>query len=153
MTRLSRHFTLAEMIASDAARALDIANLPTAAHLANLRTTALGMEQVRAVLGNRPITIESAYRARRVNEAVGGVPNSAHAQGLAVDFTVAGLSASAAARMLQASWLVFDQLILEVSRGVCHISFAPELRREVLTQAGGAGTVTSKGLPRETRKA
>ncbi|HEU0044581.1 MAG TPA: D-Ala-D-Ala carboxypeptidase family metallohydrolase [Sphingomonas sp.] len=148
MVQLSRHFTLAEMTASDAARALGQANTPSAAHLANLRVLALGMEQVRAILGDRPITIESAYRARRVNEAVGGVPSSAHARGLAADFTVAGLTAPAAAHKLDSSWLVFDQLILEVSRGVCHLSFAPELRREVWTQRGGPGTATVKGLPR-----
>jgi putative chitinase len=46
---------------------------------------------------------------------VGGVPNSAHAIGLAADFEVAGLSPAAVARRLQASTLVFDQLILETS--------------------------------------
>ena len=151
MVQLSRHFTLAEMTASDAARDLGHGNAPTSAHLGNLRVLALGMEQLRAILDDRPITIESAYRAKRVNEAVGGVPNSAHALGLAADFTVAGLSALAVARKLDASWLVFDQLILEVSRGVCHISFAPELRREVLTQARGPGTATVKGLPKAAK--
>lgn len=148
MTQLSRHFSLAELTASDAARALGRDNKPTAAHLANLRTLALGLEQVRSILGDRAITVESAYRSAKVNEAVGGVPNSAHALGLAADITVSGLTVLAAARQLAASWLVFDQLILEVSRGVCHISFAPTLRGELLTQRGGPGTVTSKGLPK-----
>lgn len=146
--KLSRNFWLAEMIASDAARELGDNNGPTAEHLGNLRTLALGMEQVRAILGGKPIRIESAYRNPRVNAAVGGVPNSAHASGLAADFQVAGLSPAAAARKLQASTLAFDQLILETSRSICHISFAPLLRREVLTQAGGPGTATMAGLPR-----
>ena len=34
------------------------------------------------------VTIDSAFRRERVNEAVGGVPNSAHAAGLAADFTL-----------------------------------------------------------------
>jgi putative chitinase len=146
--KLSRNFWLAEMIASDAARALGDTNGPTAEHLGNLRTLALGMEQVRGILGGKPIRIESAYRNPRVNAAVGGVPNSAHAIGLAADFEVAGLSPAAVARRLQASTLVFDQLILETSRSFCHISFAPTLRREVLTQAGGPGTKTVAGLPK-----
>jgi len=145
--KLSRNFWLNEMIASDAARALGDNNGPTAEHLGNLRTLALGMEQVRAILGGQPIRIESAYRNPRVNAAVGGVPNSAHAVGLAADFQVAGLSPIEVARKLQASKLVFDQLILETSRSICHISFAPLLRREVLTQAGGPGTRTVAGLP------
>ncbi len=146
--KLSRNFWLNEMIASDAARTLGDNNAPTAEHLANLRTLALGMEQVRAILGGMPIRIESAYRNARVNAAVGGVPNSAHALGLAADFKVAGLIPLETARRLQASKLVFDQLILESSRSICHISFAPLLRREVLTQAGGPGTATVAGLPK-----
>jgi hypothetical protein len=145
---LSRNFTLAEMTASDAARDLGEKNVPTAEHLGNLRTLALGMEQVRAILGGKPSTIESAYRTAKMNDAVGGVADSAHALGLAADFTVDGMSALAMARTLRASWLVFDQLILETSRGVCHVSFAPALRREVLTQAGGAGTRATIGLPK-----
>ena len=146
--RLSRNFWLDEMTASDAARVGGYDNKPSPEHLANLRTLALGMEQVRAILGGQPITIESAYRNTRVNAAVRGVPNSAHALGLAADFKVGGLTPREVAGKLQASTLVFDQLILETSRGICHISVAPELRREVLTQARGAGTATVKGLPK-----
>ena len=147
--QLSRHFSLAELTASDVAQARDLPNTPTATHRANLRVLALGLEQVRAILGGRAVTVESAYRSAKVNAAVGGVPNSAHALGLAADITVAGLSAPEVARRLDASWLVFDQLILEENRGVCHLSFAPELRGEVLTQRGGPGTATRKGLPKK----
>ena len=149
---LSRNFTLAEMTESDAARALDDDNRPTAEHLANLRLLAFGMEQVRSVLGGRPVTIESAYRNARVNEAVGGVAKSAHAMGLAADFTVPGVAALDVARALERSKLVWDQLILETSRGVCHISFTPALRREVLTQAGGPGSAVRAGLPKSDPK-
>ena len=144
--QLSRHFALAEMTASDTARSLRIDNKPTSEHLANLRILALGLEQVRAILGH-PIVIESAYRNPRVNEAVRGVPNSAHALGLAADFTCPALTPLSAARRIRASRLAFDQLILESDRGICHISFAPALRREVLTQAGGPGSPTTPGLP------
>ena len=149
--KLSRNFWLAEMTASDTARELGYDNDPTVEHLANLRTLALGLEQVRAILGANPIRIESAYRNPRVNKAVGGVPTSAHAIGLAADFVVAGLTPLTVARKLEASKLVFDQLILESGRGICHISFAPLLRREVLTQAGGPGTTTIAGLPKSSR--
>jgi hypothetical protein len=55
--------------------------------------------------------------------------------------------------VLSASKLVFDQLILESSRGICHLSFAPSLRREVLTQAGGPGTGVTAGLPKSIKMA
>ena len=151
--KLSRNFRLAEMTASDTARELGERNQPSAEHLANLRLLALGMEQVRSILGGKPIRIESAYRSSRVNVAVGGVANSAHALGFAADFVVTGMSPLAVARKLSASKLVFDQLILESSRGICHISFAPSLRREVLTQAGGPGTAVTAGLPKSIRTA
>lgn len=57
--------------------------------------------------------MESAYRSAKVNQAVGGVTNSAHALGFAADFVVAEMTPLAVARKLSASKLVFDQLILE----------------------------------------
>jgi len=85
--KLTDHFTLAEFTASDTARLLKNANAPSAIHLKNLKATAIGMEEVRKLLGDRPIRVTSAYRNPVVNKAVGGVANSDHALGLAVDFT------------------------------------------------------------------
>lgn len=144
--RLSPHFTLAEFTRSDKAIELGDPNQPTRAHLSNLQRLAAGMEKVRAICGDRPITITSGYRAPRVNRAVGGVPTSAHALGHAADFTVAGLTPMAAARMIRDSALGFDQLILETSRGIVHLSFDPRGRREVKTQRDGPGTAVEWGL-------
>jgi putative chitinase len=146
--RLSPNFILAEFIRSDEARKLGDPNQPTPAHLANLKITAAGMEKVREICGGRPITIHSGYRNPAVNRAVGGVTNSDHALGLAADFTVAGLTPIAAARLIRDSRLVFDQLILESGRGVVHIGFNPRARRDVRTQKGAPGTPTQPGLVR-----
>ena len=144
--RLSPHFTLAEFTRSDKAIELGEPNQPTRAHLSNLQRLAAGMEKVRAICGDRPITITSAYRNPKVNRAVGGVPTSAHALGHAADFTVAGLTPMAAARMIRDSALGFDQLILETGRGIVHLSFDPRGRREVKTQRDGPGTAVKWGL-------
>lgn len=144
--RLSQHFSLAEFIRSDAARRIGDPNQPSPAHLANLKVTAAGMEAVREICGDRAVTITSGYRNPAVNRAVGGVTNSAHAQGFAADFHVAGLTPIAAARLIRKSDLKFDQLILETSRKVVHISFDPRLRGQVKTQKGGPGTATVPGL-------
>ncbi len=102
-------------------------------------------------MGNRSIVITSGYRNAIVNKAVGGVSKSAHTEGYAGDFHVAGLTPLGAARILQQAMrdghIAFDQLILETNRNVVHLSFAPRLRREVLTQAGGPGTPFINGLP------
>lgn len=144
--KLTANFSLEEFTASNAAEEAGIANDPTPAHLANLRITASGLQRARAILGNRAIVITSGYRNPRVNALVGGVANSDHAQGWAADFHVAGLTPLAAGRLLAASDLKFDQLIYEKSRGILHLSFAPRMRRQVLTQRGGPGTPVENGL-------
>lgn len=141
---LSTHFTLEELIVSAAAIDLGNANAPTTPHMTNLYRLADRLEEVRALFG-RPIQITSGYRNPVVNAAVGGVPDSAHAQGLAADFHVVGLDDLAAAEVIRDSGLKFDQLILE--RGRCiHLSFDPRLRRQVLRQPGGPGSPCYPGL-------
>jgi zinc D-Ala-D-Ala carboxypeptidase len=130
--RLSPHFTLAEMTVSDAARRLKLDNRPSGVHLQNLTATAHNMEKVRALLGN-PVFVSSAYRAPKVNEAVGGVENSDHMLGWAVDFTCPSYgSPYLVCARLADSDLEFDQVICEKRRWV-HISFNPRMRRQVMT--------------------
>lgn len=145
---LSPHFTLEEFTRSDAAAAMDPPNdnKPTKEHLANLKTTAKGMEAIRATCGDHPIFVSSGYRNPEVNAAVGGVENSDHAIGYACDFIVRGMPLLSAANLIINSEIKFDQLIHETSRGILHASFNPKMRRQVLTQAGPAGTPVTKGI-------
>jgi len=149
--QLSQHFSLKEFTVSDTAEALGDANMPTPQHLENLKRTAAGFEQARAILGNRVIVITSGYRNPRVNKAVKGTPTSAHPLGFAGDFRVAELTPLMCARRLAEAMrdgqLKFDQLILETSRAIVHLSFDPRNRCQVKTQAAGAGTLIVKGLP------
>ena len=50
------------------------------------------LEKIRTALGDRPLTIHSAYRPPAYNRQVGGVANSAHIDGLAADLSVEGVS-------------------------------------------------------------
>ena len=50
------------------------------------------MDKVRAYLGDRPITVTSGYRDPVSNRKAGGVPNSRHTYGDAIDFRVEGMS-------------------------------------------------------------
>lgn len=52
------------------------------------------MEQVRAQLGNKPITIVSWYRSPEANKAVGGASKSRHMVGDACDIQVGGMKPS-----------------------------------------------------------
>jgi zinc D-Ala-D-Ala carboxypeptidase len=92
MTQLTTHFTLEEFTDSQTAARKGINNVPSVGspERANLMRTAETMEQVRTILGDKPILISSGYRNPQVNAAVGGSKSSAHMSGLAVDFSCPG---------------------------------------------------------------
>jgi hypothetical protein len=129
-TQLSPHFTLEELTVTGTG----IDNSPPPAMLPVLKRLAAKMEDVRKLLGDKSITINSAYRNKAVNEAVGGVSNSAHALGFAVDFTCASFGTPfEICKKIAASPLQFDQLIHE-RRDWVHLSFdANRSRRQLLT--------------------
>lgn len=132
MTELTRHFTLQEATRSDTARKLGMSNQPDNDDLARITETAYQMERVRQILGNNPVVVSSWYRNEQVNRAVGGVPNSAHRMGYAVDFACPRFGTiTEVCKAIRDSDLLFDQLIWEYGRWV-HISFDPRMRRQVL---------------------
>jgi len=104
------HFSLAELTRTDH-RSLD--NSPDPAALANLHRLAAFLEQVREVLGNRVVVINSAYRSAAVNAACGSRESSQHRVGCAADVRVPGMTPDAVVRAVMASGLAYDQLIKE----------------------------------------
>ena len=113
---LSPHFTFAELTHTDH-RSLD--NTPNADELANLKRLAEFLETVKTALSNRPVMINSGFRSKAVNDAVGSKNTSQHRLGLAADFRVPGMAPDAVMRTLLA--LPYDQLIREFDRWT-HIS-------------------------------
>lgn len=141
--KLSEHFSLAEFTASQSAARRGLSNQPDAKTLANLKIAASKMEGVRRALGDRVITVSSAYRSPAVNAAVGGAKNSAHVQGWAVDFNCHGFgSPLEVAKAIQNSGIAYDQIIHEFGSWV-HISFDPRGRQMELTIDGNG---TRQGL-------
>lgn len=140
--RLSPNFTLAQLTHSDTAVRMGITNQPDALQTANLARLAEALEKVQALLGH-PLSINSAFRSAALNAAVGGVPLSRHALGLAVDYTCAQFGTPLqVAQAVAASGLAYDQLIHEFGRWV-HLGLAPAgtaPRRQLLTICNaGAG--------------
>jgi zinc D-Ala-D-Ala carboxypeptidase len=130
--RLSRYYTLARLVHSDTARERGIDNTPPPALVPNLRRLARGLDRIRLLLGH-PLDISSGYRSPALNAAVGGAPNSQHAQGLAADFTCPGFGPPlAVARALRDSPIAFDTVIYEFDEWI-HVSFTATPRRRVLT--------------------
>ena len=108
--KLSKHFSLEELTRTDH-RSLD--NTPDPTALANLHRLAAFLEQVRTALGNRVVVINSAYRSKAVNNAVGSKDTSQHRLGCAADIRVPGMTPDAVVRAVRASGLAYDQLANE----------------------------------------
>jgi zinc D-Ala-D-Ala carboxypeptidase len=129
---LSEHFTYEELTHTDH-REFD--NTPNASELANLTRLAGFLEQVKTVLGNKPIMINSAFRSKQVNDAVGSKDTSQHRIGCAADIRVPGMTPDEVTRAIIVSDLPFDQCIREFDRWT-HISVpsnpGDKARREAL---------------------
>ena len=136
IVKLTAHFNLDEFVRSNTATKHGIDNTPPPDVVRRLWSTAGHMEMIRALLG-KPITISSGYRCAALNKAVGGVANSAHQTGYAVDFTCPdyGSPYKVAMELANSPSISFDQLIQEGTW--VHISFDPRMRRELLTLANG----------------
>jgi Peptidase M15 len=133
--KLSEHFTLEELVITDIR---DFDNTPSPAIAEVLGETAERMEAVRTLLGHA-IIVRSGYRSPEVNTAVGGVPDSAHLTGHAVDFICPEFGTPfEVAKAIHDSSIDFDQLIREY--GWVHISFDPRMRNESLTKVSSAAS-------------
>ena len=133
---ITKHFTWTEATRSQTAKRLGLDNAPDAEAQGRIEITADCMEAVRDLLGV-PLHITSWYRSPEVNAAVGGSETSDHLTGYAVDFRAKGRGALSCARVIEASPLLFDQLIWYPDENRLHISFAPALRGEVMTKVPG----------------
>lgn len=118
MTQLSAHFTLDELTHTDH-RQFD--NTPNASELANLVRLAGLLEEVKTVLGGKPIIVNSAFRSKQVNDAVGSKDTSQHRIGCAADIRVPGVTPDEVVRAVIASGIGYDQIIREFDRWT-HIS-------------------------------
>jgi putative chitinase len=115
---LSEHFTLDELTHTDH-REFD--NTPNEAETANLQRLALFLEQVKEVLGGKPIMVNSAFRSSAVNQAVGSKESSQHRIGCAADIRVPGMTPDEVVKAVIASGIGYDQVIREFDRWT-HIS-------------------------------
>ena len=119
---LSPNFTLEELTHTDH-RQFD--NMPDADELANLYRLADFLEQVKVVLGGKPIMINSAFRSKPVNDAVGSSDKSQHRHGCAADIRVPGMTPDEVVKAIIESDLEYDQVIREFDRWT-HVSIPNE---------------------------
>lgn len=128
---LTEHFTLEELTHTDH-RELD--NTPNDAELENLKRLAQFLEDVKTVLGGKPIMVNSAFRSKQVNDAVGSKDTSQHRIGCAADIRVPSMTPDQVVRAIIASGLGFDQVIREFDRWT-HVSIPNTLEAKPRKQA------------------
>ena len=107
---LSEHFTLEELTATSH-RQFD--NTPNATEIANLTRLAATLEQVKTLLGGKPVMINSGFRSKQVNDSVGSKDTSQHRIGCAADIRVPGMTPNEVVTAIIASDIGYDQLIRE----------------------------------------
>ena len=138
MTLLTEHFTLEELTYTDH-RELD--NTPSEYEKANLMRLAEFLEQVKYVLYDKPIMVNSAFRSKAVNDAVGSKDTSQHRLGCAADIRVPGMTPDQVVQAIINSELQYDQIIREFDRWT-HISVPnspndkPRLQKLIIDKAG-----------------
>ena len=138
---LTPHFTLDELTASESAERNGWDNSPNDAELENLKRLADFLEQVKVVLGGKPVMINSAFRSKKVNDSVGSKDTSQHRIGCAADIRVPGMTPDEVVRKIIASGISYDQVIREFDRWT-HISIpnsvdtSPRRQALIIDKAG-----------------
>jgi zinc D-Ala-D-Ala carboxypeptidase len=135
---LSASFTYEELTHTDH-REHD--NTPNEAEMENLVRLAAFLEQVKEVLGGKPIIVNSAFRSKAVNDAVGSSDRSQHRHGCAADIRVPGMTPDEVVSAIINSGLPYDQCIREFDRWT-HVSIpntedaAPRNMALIIDKAG-----------------
>ena len=132
-SRLSPHFTLAEMCKTSA-KTPD-GNIPSHVHIENLKRLCGWLEMLRDVWnerygeGNDPIIINSGFRSWEVNKKAGGSSTSNHLVGCAADIRCLGKEQALRYAVIlldiaDDSKEDFDELIIEVRGSTVWVHFA-----------------------------
>lgn len=130
-----KHFTFRELLHSNVALQNDVLNLPPRDDEAKIYFNLVVLvdnllDPIREKFAV-PMIVTSGYRCKRLNELVGGVDNSQHMKGEAVDFCFAGFSKKemAAAFFEIAEDFNYDQLIYYKKKGFIHASYSRKNNR------------------------
>ena len=125
--KLSEHFSLGEFTKSNSHP--EVYNIPSHEAIANMKRLCQWLEVLRERAGT-PIRINSGYRSPQLNKKIGGVANSNHLPGCAVDIRVSGMEqliryAAILLDFAEESHQDFDELLIEKNRyGAIWLHFA-----------------------------
>lgn len=110
---LSPNFTLEELTRSDAAARGGWENKPNENEIENLKRLALLLQDVKTVVGGKPVMINSGFRNKQTNDAAGSKDTSQHRHGCAADLRVPGMTPREVVQACVDAGIPYDQIILE----------------------------------------
>jgi uncharacterized protein YcbK (DUF882 family) len=126
---MNLNFKISELIYSDIATQNNINNMPDINTLDNLLELIFYCLQPIRNLIKKPMIITSGFRSSKVNFLAGGVINSQHLYGQAVDFIIKGMTPKEIVEIIKNSNIEYDQLINEFDKWV-HVSFNKDKNRK-----------------------
>ena len=119
---MNLNFKISELIHSETSIKNNINNMPDINSLDNmLELICYCLQPLREKI-KKPMIITSGYRNSEVNKLVGGVANSQHTKGQAVDFVISGMTVEQIINFIKANNIEFDECINEYNKW-CHISY------------------------------
>jgi len=110
---LSPNFTLEELTRSETAARNGWDNTPNETEIDNLKRLAALLQQVKEAVGGKPIMVNSGFRSKKVNDAVGSKDTSQHRLGCAADIRVPGMTPRQVVETCIEKGVPYDQIILE----------------------------------------
>lgn len=129
--KLTKNFSLEELVNSETAKINGINNNASIDVLNNLEALCKNVLQPLRDHFNKPIVITSGYRCKALNKLVGGVSNSQHTTGEAVDIVMLGENLKNVFNYIKHN-LPYDQLLFEKSKSGnwIHISYSKNNRHQ-----------------------
>jgi uncharacterized protein YcbK (DUF882 family) len=111
--QLSPNFSLEELTRSETAARKGWDNTPNERELENLKRLAALLQEVKKAVDGKPVIINSGFRSKKVNDAVGSHDRSQHRLGCAADLRVPGMTPRQVVEACIEAQVPFDQIILE----------------------------------------
>jgi len=138
--KLTKDFSLEEMVESDTAKRMGIKNIPTSNMIEKLRDLCVHCLQPIRDYFDKPLIVTSGFRSVALNTRVKGSATSQHMRGEAADFKVLHTNLKEVFRYAQ-KHLDYDQLIYEFDSWI-HISYNKEGNRKQTLRAYKKNGVT-----------
>jgi hypothetical protein len=110
---LSENFTYDELTRSETAARHGFDNTPNEGEVDNLKRLAALLEEVKKAVGGKAVMINSGFRSKQTNDAVGSKDSSQHRLGCAADIRVPGMTPRQVVEACIEAQVPFDQIILE----------------------------------------